>query len=714
MRRIAIIAPCILPVPATKGGAVEELITRILRDNEVHKKLKIDLFTIEDNAAEKVFFEYTNIISVSYKKISQMCDSFSDKIYRRIPNGKSRRLLDKDIVMRFSEALQSLEQPYDAVIIENQASTAMAIMYYCKGKYEIPLYFHMHNDVDVYRSKQDISELVRNGVQFIAVSDYIKESILCQDKGAVVHVLYNGIDFERYERKENAYRNGRRFLYAGRIIPGKGVKELVVAFNRFVDSLEKTDNSKDIKRCLGTNYTLDIIGFSENHSSYEKEIIRLSKEHKDLIRCYSRISTDAMAQKYQEYDVVVMPTIDEEPFGLVALETIARGMPLITTNSGALPEVVNDGALLVDKNEDFNDNLFGAIRKMAYDKEFREDLSERAYLAARRKPEFDIKNYYDNFFSILFACKYDEIISVIIPVYNVEKYLPRCVESIVNQTYRRLDIILVDDGSTDNSGKMCDDYAHKGTQIRVIHQKNTGLAGARNTGLDNATGDYIFFCDSDDLLQEDALGNMLAKLKLFHADVVACGFSHVDDVFFERKGQEKRFTSEEPCALSGHESVIQMMRSNSVCTTACNKLYKRKLFDDVRFPEGYYHEDEASTYKLLYKSKMVAYTPSMYYKYYQREDSYMRNSMENRYQDFLEALSDRREFFLERRERELYEHSQISYLDGIKYAYRCISDYETRKKLAELYADNISVANAPLVMGMWKAFALLLWKYLKY
>ena len=703
--RIAIIAPCILPVPATKGGAVEELITRIIEYNELNENYLIDLYTISDEKTDDTHYKNCNIVSINNSKIIGIMDDLRDKMYRRIPNCNSRRWMDKFICRTFVKNIEKCGIIYDCVIVENIASTALKILDACSVESGCPVYFHIHNDIDIYRSPDDIRRLVKAGVQFISVSKYMMDSVHSFAKDAVVHILNNGIDMSRYDRCTKAPSDNFRFLYTGRIIPDKGVKELVLAFEELL-------HNPDVKNM---NYSLDIIGFSEQQTKYEKSILKIASKYPDKINCVNRVPTFVMAKKYREYDVVVMPTINEEPFGLVALETIAKGMALITTDSGALPEVVGDGALIVNKDYDLSSSLADAMVKISVDEGLREELQEKAYKRAHDIKEYDISNYYGNLIEIIDGhFEEEDIISVIVPVYNVSSCLERCFYSITDQTYSKLEIILIDDGSTDNSGKLCDKLAATDERVVVIHQENMGLSGARNTGIDHSCGKYLFFCDSDDFLEKDALEKLLRKMKADHADVVACGFAKVFDDYFGGNGKAEVFTAANFGRWSGSEAVIQMMRGDDICTVAWNKLYKKELFDGIRFPVGDKNEDEATTYKVLYRAGIVSYMPEPLYKYYQRDESIMHEDLEKRYAYFLKASKDRVEYFRGLKETELEQHSLITFLEWIKYSYRGIEKKEIRNELVKLYKESISFSNAPKVMGRKKQIALWLWRYIRY
>ena len=702
MKKIAVIAPCILPVPASKGGAVEELVTCIINQNEISKHYSIDLFTIEDSSYSLTSFSCTNIFSVSLDNRTHKLDKVTDKLYRTIGSKEgAKRSFDQKIISEFIKREASLDEDYYAVIVENQMSLAVELLKATEFQRDYPIYFHMHNDVDIYRSPNYIKFLAKNGVQFIAISKYIESQILRYANDAKVSLLYNGVSLDAYSMTTKKCEENIKFLYAGRVIPVKGVEQLVDGFIMLLDKLPVEYKYR---------VSLDVIGFSDNLSRYEQRIYEKAEKYPDIIKCQKRIPTAKMAEAYNNYDVVVMPTVNEEPFGLVALETIAKGMPLITTNSGAIPEVVGEGAVIVDKSHNLAAGLCSAMMELATNPDYRQELGKKAFSLARRNVEFDIDSYYDRLVGILNMDYSEEMISVVVPVYNVEEKLGVCVDSLVNQTYKNLEIILVDDGSTDNSGQLCEEHAKTDARIKVVHQKNQGLSGARNTGIDNATGKYIFFLDSDDYLTYDALEKLLDQLHRCNADVAACGFAHV----YDGDKPEMRFTNPNPGMWSGRESVIQMMRNNNICSVAWNKLYKAELWDGIRFPVGRLHEDEATTYKILYRAKLVTYIPECLHKYYQRDNSIMNAGLEHRYGDFFQAIKERISYFTEKNDMELVENARVTYLDYIKYIYRNVDQQELRRRLVNEYSEEIRKNHAPSVCGPRKKFGLYLWRYFHY
>jgi glycosyltransferase involved in cell wall biosynthesis len=207
------------------------------------------------------------------------------------------------------------------------------------------------------------------------------------------------------------------------------------------------------------------------------------------------------------------------------------------------------------------------------------------------------------------------LISIIVPVYKIEPYLRKCLNSIVRQTYENLEIILVDDGSPDNCGGICDEYAALDSRIKVIHQKNRGLSAARNAGLKIASGEYIGFTDSDDWIDADMFETLYKGSLEYRADITICGYYFV-------KGNKYREVREEHTVLYGREDAMHHLLLDETFTNhAWNKLYRRELFKDIYYPDGRTYEDIATTYKLFEKADRVVFLNSCKYYYLQRDDS---------------------------------------------------------------------------------------------
>lgn len=261
----------------------------------------------------------------------------------------------------------------------------------------------------------------------------------------------------------------------------------------------------------------------------------------------------------------------------------------------------------------------------------------------------------------------NDLISVIVPIYNVEKYLKKCIESLINQTYDNLEIILVDDGSPDGCGKICDEYALMDGRIHVIHKENGGLSDARNAGIDFAKGQYFMFVDSDDYINVNMVKSLYDAILFFQADLAICRYKNVfDDEIMDYTGacnENDAFVITKEDYLSTYEYYHDR---KSEFIVAWNKLYSRRLFDDVRYPKGKVHEDEFTTYKLIYKASKMVYIPHELYYYVQRKNSIMSHGITRKRLLVLDAIAERLAFYEDRKEmgywKRDFENFRISYL----------------------------------------------------
>lgn len=206
-------------------------------------------------------------------------------------------------------------------------------------------------------------------------------------------------------------------------------------------------------------------------------------------------------------------------------------------------------------------------------------------------------------------------ISIIVPVYKVEKYLEKCVDSILAQTFTDFELILVDDGSPDRSGAMCDEYAQKDSRVRVIHKENGGLSSARNAGIDVAKGRYFGFVDSDDYIAADMYELLYQNAKKEQADMSICG------IFDLYAGKEPKILSEQYLLLNKEEAMKAVLEAKIVSVHACNKLFSRELFSAIRYPKGVITEDAAVILPLLDECSSVVIDTRQKYYYFHREGS---------------------------------------------------------------------------------------------
>lgn len=237
-----------------------------------------------------------------------------------------------------------------------------------------------------------------------------------------------------------------------------------------------------------------------------------------------------------------------------------------------------------------------------------------------------------------------ELISVIIPIYNVEKYLKKCIDSIINQTYKNLEIILVDDGSPDNCGKICDEYAKKDQRIRVIHKKNGGLSDARNAGIDIAKGKYIGFVDSDDYIETDMYEYLYNILIENSSDISICDYEY----YYEKNNTIGKSNNVKMNETVDKKEALRRLMGNSIGNYAWNKLYKRDLFNNVRYPVGRKMEDCGTTYKLFYLSNKITIGNERKYYYLQRDDSILHKKNFSFYKDFFELTLEKYKFIKEK------------------------------------------------------------------
>lgn len=241
-----------------------------------------------------------------------------------------------------------------------------------------------------------------------------------------------------------------------------------------------------------------------------------------------------------------------------------------------------------------------------------------------------------------------DTITVIIPVYNGKAFLPRCLESVRRQTYGDLEILLVDDGSTDGSADLCDAYEKEDARIRVIHQANGGLSAARNAGLEAGSGDLILFLDCDDAIQPVMIEGLWRILQETGADIAQCGFQEI------REGEAPEIVPLETLGDadltaiqvdSGDQVVARIFSADVSWVVQWNKLYRRRIFDKIRFPEGKYHEDEFVAHQELLAADRVAWTQEKWHLYYRHGASITGTpTMEKRYHA-AQAMALRTQFF---------------------------------------------------------------------
>ena len=275
------------------------------------------------------------------------------------------------------------------------------------------------------------------------------------------------------------------------------------------------------------------------------------------------------------------------------------------------------------------------------------------------------------------------LISVIVPVYRVEEYLERCVKSILSQTYKNLEVILVDDGSPDQCPAICDACAEKDARVKVIHQENKGLSGARNAGIDAASGEYLAFVDSDDYVSPHFIEELYQLLQDTGCAIGQCRFSYVKGDGLVEEG-DSAF-----CIYRGESLMEQLYRPEEKATcfvVAWNKLYRAELFKEtgIRYPEGRIHEDEATTYRLFHEAKKLAFLDRALYGYYTENGGSITSVFSAKRLQWLTAHEERIAFFKKNGYEKLLPAAYRKLCDAcITFYFRCteqVKDAEELKK----------------------------------
>ena len=287
----------------------------------------------------------------------------------------------------------------------------------------------------------------------------------------------------------------------------------------------------------------------------------------------------------------------------------------------------------------------------------------------------------------------NRLVSIIVPVYNEERYIKRCLDSVCRQTYSYLEIIVVDDGSTDNSAKICEQCAIIDSRIKVIQKQNEGAGYARNTGIDNAHGDYIFFIDSDDYILDNCIERLLSVAIQEKADIVKCSWI---------KGREDSYKIYPKITCFSVFDNVSAFRTRKTNIAVHGKLYKREVIGDYRYPKVTTHDDEFFTYKLIYNAHKIIILDEAYYYYFLSPNSIMRGKKETQPLQFMDAYKERISFFEAKNEAELMgiSHKEyairlmLAFISYNKYRTSVIREEELYKAFCEEYDKGIGFANS--------------------
>ncbi|MEH7225926.1 glycosyltransferase [Bacillus sp. JJ1566] len=298
-------------------------------------------------------------------------------------------------------------------------------------------------------------------------------------------------------------------------------------------------------------------------------------------------------------------------------------------------------------------------------------------------------------------------ISIIVPVYKVEAYLRKCIDSILSQSFTDFELILVNDGSPDNCGYICDEYSAKDSRIKVIHKVNGGLSDARNAGIEVAIGEYIGFVDSDDYINEKMYELLYVNAIEHSSEVVICDVKEVNEEeelgssYFEDTFNVENFTN-----IEALEQIYE--RKVGLFTFATNKLYKRYLFEELRFNKGKIYEDEFILHKILYLSKRVTFIPCELYYYLQRSNSILNSPYSMKKFDKVSALKERVDFFYDINQTYLQNKALKSYIDFFIWNYFVAKDelQDVNKELKEhkgqFNRQFINILKNPLISAKQK------------
>lgn len=310
----------------------------------------------------------------------------------------------------------------------------------------------------------------------------------------------------------------------------------------------------------------------------------------------------------------------------------------------------------------------------------------------------------------------ESLITIIIPVYNVECFLVRCLDSVIGQSYKNLEILVIDDGSTDSSGIICDKYAERDNRIKVIHKKNGGLSSARNVGLDSAHGEYVSFIDSDDFISSEFVEHLLQTIKKSEADIAFCDYTF----YYSVEPTCERHQSGRDVLYIGKESIMKNFYNHNcgISVIACNKLYKRDLFENIRFPVGRLYEDEATTYIVFYSSKRVVYLKESLYYYFQRPGSITKDKLTEKNLSIFIALKEVIDFYLNHNENRLAQKARIRLMKiSALYLYRAKKEGGLHfwkkakegipKQFEDEYKNNLTIYKMTFLKGLFDIYGMM-------
>lgn len=286
-------------------------------------------------------------------------------------------------------------------------------------------------------------------------------------------------------------------------------------------------------------------------------------------------------------------------------------------------------------------------------------------------------------------------ISIVVPVYNICEYLDNCVNSLINQTYKNIEIILVDDGSTDDSGKRCDYFAQKDDRIKVVHKRNGGLSSARNSGIQSASGELLMFVDGDDYLALNAVEILQKIYKKYDPDIVQFCYKETVEPYSKFYSNDKLDIS---YITNTKEMFNKLYAIGGEAASSCTKLYKRSLFSDLKFEEGITHEDESIITYLLQKILSIVYIDSVLYFYVMRRGSIVKSNFSPKKMDIFFVIDDRMNQLNKLRFFDLLEKEKVRYFTTLVYLWsdakneKYIKDCSEMKHMMKIFLNKNSVS----------------------
>ena len=261
-------------------------------------------------------------------------------------------------------------------------------------------------------------------------------------------------------------------------------------------------------------------------------------------------------------------------------------------------------------------------------------------------------------------------LSIIVPIYNVEKYLSRCIESILNQTFREFELILINDGSTDNFKEICEKYKKIDSRIIVVNKKNGGVSSARNFGIDISRGEYIGFVDPDDFIDSNMYEILFNIINLYQSDIVICDYYKVSE-YNIKKYEEIQLNNKGIIVenINNIDAIERILTVGEKFIFAWNKIYKRRLFENLRYNEGMIYEDEFLAHRILYRCNKVSIINSSLYYYVQRKGSIVNSRFSSKKFDKVYAIKDRVDFLKDKGIVNLIDKAEKSFIDYFVWNY---------------------------------------------